>query len=260
MKWCRLYHSLLTCAKVQNLPERLFKFWVNCLLLASENSPRGVLPPEETIAFRLGLRAPFVRGSLAKLARTNLVTNANGAWFVHDWSDWNFDSDDVNQRVRRFREERRNVAGNVAGNVASAVTVTPPDTDTDISLRAVALKEINSGVSTRAVRVRETGRFGEFWEIWSVRGTANQEQALRAWLSVVTGENENDAIECARSYVAVFDDPAHGFNPENFLFVQARGNFAARWPSKVRPSHSDRRDEERIEAQLRTREERRNGR
>ena len=127
MDWLRLYHSTLNSKKCQGLPAREFKFWINCLLVASQNDPRGALPPVEELAFLLRLRAPFVLHSLTACERAGLVENKNGHWEMHDWDAHQFESDDINQRVRKFRDKKRNVSGNVTCNAH----VTPSDTDTE---------------------------------------------------------------------------------------------------------------------------------
>jgi len=123
MKWCRLYHSILISPKIRKLPDRLFRFWVNCLVIASENDPRGFLPDDQTIAIRMGRSVSYTRASREKLASNSLLTRVGGAWQMRDWSDWNFPSDDVNQRVANLRAGKR--------NVTSAVHATPPDSDSD---------------------------------------------------------------------------------------------------------------------------------
>lgn len=116
VNWLRLYHSIHDCPKVQNLPPREFKFWINCLVAASKNDPRGTLPPIEKLAFTLRLRAPFVLRSLTRLERSGLVARTGDVWKMHDWDTHQFSSDDVNQRVTKHRNAKRNVTGNADCN------------------------------------------------------------------------------------------------------------------------------------------------
>src|SRR5665213_3323814 len=116
VNWLRLHHSILDCRKLQSLPDREFKAWVNMLLIASENDPRGELPSFADLAFRLRLREDFVSRLISKFARESLVDHTNGVYSMHDWLDWQPPSDDVNQRVKKFRDKQRNVACNVTGN------------------------------------------------------------------------------------------------------------------------------------------------
>lgn len=79
----------------------------------------------------------------------------------------------------------------------------------------------------------ESPRFEEWWSLWSeIRGTARLNAAERAWVSVVTTGNFQECMECTRSYLASLDQPNKGFNPDNFLFEQAKDYFKPRWPEK----------------------------
>lgn len=82
MNWLRLYHSTLDDPKVQGLPDPLFKFWINVLICASENHHRGVLPPIETIARKLGAHRPRVRRSIDFLAGVGLLEKRDDKYVV----------------------------------------------------------------------------------------------------------------------------------------------------------------------------------
>lgn len=82
---------------------------------------------------------------------------------------------------------------------------------------------------------RASPGFDAWWSIWSsVRGTNHKRQAAMAWGQVATIDNEQESILCTASYVASLDNPAKGYNPENFLLDQARDGFSARWPPRSR--------------------------
>ncbi len=80
--------------------------------------------------------------------------------------------------------------------------------------------------------------FAEWWGIWSsVKGTNHQRNAEQVYPRVVTEETEADCLACTKSYLASLDNPAKGYNPENFLMDQVGDKFKARWPpSKARDS------------------------
>ena len=50
-RWFRLYDAVLDDPKVQRLPDRIFKAWINLLCLASRHG--GTLPPVDDVAFAL---------------------------------------------------------------------------------------------------------------------------------------------------------------------------------------------------------------
>jgi hypothetical protein len=89
-------------------------------------------------------------------------------------------------------------------------------------------------------------KFESWWSGWSsIRGTNHKSQAAHAWLSVATVDNESSIADCTASYLASLDSPAKGYNPENFLFEQARDGFSARWPPRKRDPVSERKDRDR---------------
>ncbi len=84
----------------------------------------------------------------------------------------------------------------------------------------------------RSTALAREGRFPDWWAVWSgTRGTNHKHQAFEAWRRAVPPDLEEAAIECAASYLASLDNPAKGYNPENFLIEQARDHFTARWPA-----------------------------
>jgi hypothetical protein len=138
MNWLRLYHSTLTSEKVQTLEDRVFKFWINCLIVASSNDPRGELPNIKEIAFKTNVRLDYARLYIQKLESRGLVERVQltassplgprqvpirselgqsklgpssdlDTYLVHDWEAYQPESDDVNKRVKRFRGKGRNV-------------------------------------------------------------------------------------------------------------------------------------------------------
>jgi hypothetical protein len=160
---------------------------------------------------------------------------------MHDWDEHQFESDDINQRVRKFRDKKRNVSGNVTCNDY----VTPSDTDSDTDTeqnRTEHPPTPRKRAAEKSVGVESSPRFDEWFGLWgSVRSTNNKIQACHAWVSVVTPSNEESCFDCTASYIAAHDGP-NGFNADNFLFVHAREGFAARWPPKARSPGERRKD------------------
>ena len=86
--------------------------------------------------------------------------------------------------------------------------------------------------SNKKTFLAENSIFPDWWKLWSkVRGTHHSREALQAWMSVVPMDLEGAAVECTASYLDSLDNPAKGFNPDTFLFAQAKERFASRWPS-----------------------------
>lgn len=107
--WFRLYADIVNDPKVQLLPDRLFKFWVNCLALTSER--RGYLPNAREIAFRLRLSITEAEDDLACLMTHGLIDHVEvGGMKVlqpHNWFGWQPAPDASKYRMRRMRERQK---------------------------------------------------------------------------------------------------------------------------------------------------------
>lgn len=117
MNWLRLHHSMLDSVKVQSLSPGQFKAWVNLMVIASENTPRGTLPSIKQIAFRLHLRPDQTASNVDALVMQGLIERSEGGYQMHDWHDWQKESDDVAQRVKKWRDSKCNVTRNVTETV-----------------------------------------------------------------------------------------------------------------------------------------------
>ena len=110
MKWLRLYSEVLDDPKVQQLHPAMFKHWINLLCLASQTDDGGHLPDEEAIAFRLRVRKSELRKIIDTLCAAGLLDRCENSTTlvqlsVHKWSERQRKSDDVAQRVARYRAE-----------------------------------------------------------------------------------------------------------------------------------------------------------
>lgn len=100
--------SILRNRKLQTLPPPLFKWLVNLWAFACRND--GCLPTLEDIAWELHVPLPAVSKIVSELTEKRFLEQVDGAWVVHDWSDHQFESDSSTERVRKFRERKRNVS------------------------------------------------------------------------------------------------------------------------------------------------------
>jgi hypothetical protein len=121
MKWFRFYNEVLDDPKVQTLSPELFKFWVNILCIASKND--GKLPSIEAISYHVRASVSATQCLVDALLEAQLLqefTNQHSKWLApHSWHKRQYKSDVSTDRVKRFRNAKRNKV------------VTPPDTDTD---------------------------------------------------------------------------------------------------------------------------------
>src|SRR4051812_13144243 len=101
-RWFRLYDEVLDDPKVQRLPDRTFKTWINILCAASRNG--GVVPPLKDLAFLLRRDEAKLFTEMAALSVAGLLDDADGKVTPHNWSGRQFQSDGSTERVKRFRE------------------------------------------------------------------------------------------------------------------------------------------------------------
>lgn len=131
MKWFRFYNEVLDDPKVQMLSPELFKFWVNILCITSKND--GVLPSIEAIAYHARASLEATQSHIKALLEAQLLqefSNQHGSWLApHAWAKRQYKSDVSTDRVKRFRNAKRN-------NI-----VTPPDTDTESDTEQKQIKK-----------------------------------------------------------------------------------------------------------------------
>lgn len=113
--WFRMYTGIVNSSKVQSMPDRLFRIWVNLLCIAKEND--GIFPPDAEIAFQLRCSEKQVRNYLEELKQRNLVDSEDGGETLkpHDWNEHQYISDVSTNRVKKFREAKKELKGNVSG-------------------------------------------------------------------------------------------------------------------------------------------------
>lgn len=128
-RWFRMYNEALDDPKVQSLNGNDFKGWVNILLLACRHE--GILPPLDDIAFALRINSNAASKLMKKLeghGLIELIDTDDAYGKPHGWDKRQFKSDESTDRVKRFRNGKR--------NVSSGVTVTAPEAETETDTEA----------------------------------------------------------------------------------------------------------------------------
>lgn len=200
--------------------------WIAILEIASRRHPRGTIPQEGAVALgRIShLPAELFEEVLPRLLKIG-------------WIEYIDEAEKTPENAREVLENLR--------------SRTLPQEGAEIPRRA--REEWNGIEGNRKEQNRTAGALAlvpaeprgngavEWWRLWSsIRGTNHQQQAMQAYLSVVTTELEASAMECTASYLQSLDSPNKGYNPENFLFEQAKDQFQARWPARPKPNGSSR--------------------
>jgi len=107
-RWFRFYDDAVNDPKLLRLPDDLFRAWVTLLCIASKNE--GVLPPAEDIALALRIKPAKVCEWITKLVRGGLIDQAGNSFAPHNWKGRQYKSDVSTDRVKRFRNGKRNVS------------------------------------------------------------------------------------------------------------------------------------------------------
>ncbi len=110
MAWFRLHESALDNPKVQKLPDRMFKHWINILCVASRYA--GVLPSYSDIAFALRLSESDVSKIISALVSAKLIDKVGVKFRPHEWDKHQYKSDLSTERVKRFRKRHETVSRN----------------------------------------------------------------------------------------------------------------------------------------------------
>ncbi len=133
--WWRAYNEAVNDPKLQLLSDGLFRAWFNVMCIASTND--GNLPALKDIAFTLRIQPTKAAQVLAQLHAAGLLDKTETGFIPHNWNGRQYKSDVSTERVKRFRNGKRNVSSDVSETPPEAET----DTDDRISSRASAFTQ-----------------------------------------------------------------------------------------------------------------------
>lgn len=182
--WFRLYDEVVDDPKVQLLPDRLFKAWINFMCIASKNDPRGTLPRIEDIAYRLHLPVSKATSLLNELIQAGLFDCDQGKHRSHNWDSRQFQSDVSTERVKRFRERSRNVTDNVPETADETDQIQIQNTDT----------ESETDTDTEGA-VKYAPDFETFWAVSTKRGS--KLEAFKVWKQLRIGPHLGAQVKSA---------------------------------------------------------------
>jgi hypothetical protein len=104
-----MYDDILDNPKIQRLPDKVFKTWVNLLCVARRHG--GILPPACDLAFALRLDEKEIQKHVTTLINAGLIDKIEGPngnnLSPHNWEIRQFNSDVSTDRVRAFRERSK---------------------------------------------------------------------------------------------------------------------------------------------------------
>lgn len=121
-----MYSDLLDNEKIDHLRVPLVKTWLKLLALANVNKPRGRLPELKRIAYRLRMSETQVSAAIAELKASGLIDKEGDTFAMHDWDDWQKDSD---ARATDGRQKRGDSAADAPHKGGASAAVAPPRVD-----------------------------------------------------------------------------------------------------------------------------------
>jgi len=133
-RWWRAHDEAVDDPKLQQLPGELFKAWFNLCCVTSQNG--GVLPAIGAIAFKLHTSEAKAKAVIGKLRAAGLIDDTDDHVTMHNWGVRQYKSDVSTERVKRFREQER--------NVSSTVSATPPETEAETDTEPEKRTELRS--------------------------------------------------------------------------------------------------------------------
>lgn len=114
-RWWRAYDEALHDPKLIALSNNLFRNWFNLMCISSKNG--GILPPISIVATELRVSKLKAELIVSALIESKLLDQKDGQIQPHNWERRQYKSDASTERVKRFRNAKRNVSE------------TPPETD-----------------------------------------------------------------------------------------------------------------------------------
>jgi hypothetical protein len=202
-RWFRLYDDTINDPKILKLPEVLRWYWIALLCVASKCG--GNLPPLDDIAIQLRVTQAKATEVLASLVKAGLLDRTETGFVPHNWHGRQYKSDVSTDRVKRFRNGKRNVSETAGETQDETFQKRHQKTEAEAETDSEA---IASGAD--APRKRIGGRFDEFWAAYPRRDGPNpRKPAEQRFASLVkSGLDPGMMIEAAQKLAA--DETARG--------------------------------------------------
>lgn len=108
MRWFRLYNDIVDDEKIAQIDGKTFKVFVFLMAVCSQNdSQSGILPDKKYLSWRLRMTEKKIELALMELESHGIVDQANGAITIVNWHKRQFKSDNINERVARYRNAKK---------------------------------------------------------------------------------------------------------------------------------------------------------
>lgn len=106
MNWMRFYVDVLDDPKVAQMDDPTYRIFTYLLLVAKEENLNGKIEKnDEEIAWRLRISPKKVKKAIEKITELKIICRNGSGYKFHNWAKRQYKSDDVNERVKRFRNK-----------------------------------------------------------------------------------------------------------------------------------------------------------
>lgn len=104
MNWLRFYVDILDDPKIAQMDDPTYRIFTYLLLLAKEENLSGKIKKnDEEIAWRLRISQKKVKKAIGNILNLQIISRNGVGYEFANWSKRQYKSDDVNERVKRFR-------------------------------------------------------------------------------------------------------------------------------------------------------------
>ncbi|NOZ27983.1 MAG: hypothetical protein GXP39_08025 [Chloroflexi bacterium] len=177
MDWFRFYNETYRDPKIRRLSREMgcsiaeaVGVWAILLSLASESERRGALMLNSDIPLDLSdledaTGAANIKEWLECMQRLGMLTYEDDIWYITNWDKRQFASDSSTERVKRYRERKREAERNGDETLQQRscnVSGTPPDTDTETDTDSDTEKDLTAPAApSQSPRQRKSPRSGK---------------------------------------------------------------------------------------------------
>jgi len=202
-RWFRLYDDLINDPKILKLPEAMRWQWVAVLCIASKSD--GELPHLEDMAIQLRVTTAKATEIVTYLVKAGLLDKTETGFSPHNWQGRQYKSDVSTERVKRFRNGKRNVSETVSETEDETFQKRHQRTETEAETDSKAI-----ALGACAPHARKSDRFAEFWSAYPRRDGPNpRKPAEQRFASLVkSGVDPGMMIEAAKKLAV--DEAARG--------------------------------------------------
>lgn len=130
--WFRFYVEAVHDRKLRRLTPAQRWLWVAVLAAARQSPTPGQLMISTTqpmdaadLADFAGMTAREVNKAMPLFAASGMVTDHDGTWVVNNWTERQYESDNVTERTRRHRSQEQ------GRNVPTSFPGTPPESESE---------------------------------------------------------------------------------------------------------------------------------